>query len=292
MSDRPTSGADGDGDTGGGSGTDGSGTGEDAVVDRTDDPLTTERIRDDLRALGVVPGETALVHSSLSAMGWVAGGAPAAVDGLLGAVTATGTLAVPTHSTQLSDPATWENPPVPDDWVESIRAEAAPYRPDVTPTRGMGAIPECLRDYPGAVRSAHPTTSFAAWGADAEAVTADHALDSPMGEASPLARLYDRDALIVRIGVDANTALHLAEYRAAFDGSPERNGGPVLVDGERRWVAFEEPEHRDDFREIETGFEEEHPAGVWRGTVGDAETTVCRLRPLVDFAVEWMETHR
>ncbi|MFC7096446.1 aminoglycoside N(3)-acetyltransferase [Halobaculum marinum] len=262
------------------------------AVGRTDAPLTTDAIRADLRDLGVDPGETALVHSSLSAMGWVAGGAPTAVDALLGAVTATGTLAVPTHSTQLSDPTDWENPPVPDDWVDTIKAEAAPYRPELTPTRLMGAIPECLRDYPGAIRSRHPTTSFAAWGADAEAVTADHAYDSPMGEASPLARLYDRDALIVRIGVDANTSLHLAEYRADYGGTPEANGGPVLVDGERRWVEFEEPESRDDFRDIEAAFEAEHPERVWRGTVGDAETTVCRMRPLVDFAVAWMERNR
>ncbi|GAA0220787.1 aminoglycoside N(3)-acetyltransferase [Halobaculum roseum] len=262
------------------------------VVERTEAPLTTDGLRADLRDLGVRPGETALVHSSLSAIGWVAGGVPTVVDALLGAVTEDGTLAVPTHSTQLSDPADWENPPVPDDWIETIRAEGAPYRPELTPTRGMGAIPECLRDYPGARRSRHPTTSFAAWGAHAEAVTADHAYDSPMGEDSPLARLYERDALIVRVGVDANTSLHLAEYRADYGGDPETNGGPVLVDGEREWVEFTEPESRDDFREIEAAFEAEHGSEVWRGRVGDAEATICRMRPLVDFAAEWMEANR
>ncbi|UIO99179.1 AAC(3) family N-acetyltransferase [Halobaculum sp. CBA1158] len=266
--------------------------GEHDVVERTDEPLTADRIRADLRDLGVDAGETALVHSSLSAMGWVAGGAPTAVDGLLEAVTAAGTVAVPTHSTQLSEPTAWENPSVPDDWVETIRAEAAPYRPAVTPSRGMGAIPECLRTYPDAVRSRHPTTSFSAWGAAAEAVVADHAYDSPMGEESPLARLYERDALIVRIGVDANTSLHLAEYRADLDDPPERSGGRALVDGEPRWVTFEEPTSRDDFRDVEAAFEAADPDRVWRGRVGDAEAVVCRMRPLVDFAVEWMEANR
>ncbi|WP_277552244.1 aminoglycoside N(3)-acetyltransferase [Halobaculum limi] len=262
------------------------------AVDRTDAPVTTDRVRDDLRALGVDAGETALVHSSLSALGWVAGGAPTVVDGVLDAVTETGTVAVPTHSTQLSDPTHWENPPIPDEWVDVVKREAAPYRPESTPTRGMGAIPDCLRDYPGTVRSRHPTTSFAAWGVDAEAVTAGHAYDSPMGEQSPLARLYERDALVVRIGVDANTCLHLAEYRADFDGTPETNGGPVVEDGERRWVEFEEPEHRDDFRDIEAAFEDQYPDRVTRGSVANAETVVCRMRPLVDFAVDWMERTR
>ena len=113
-----------------------------------------------------------------------------------------------------------------------------------------------------------------------------------MGEDSPLAQLYDRDALIVRVGVEANTSLHLAEYRADYDGDPERDGGPVLVDGEREWIEFTEPESRDDFRTIEAAFESACEGEVWRGSVGDAEATVCRMRPLVDFAVEWMEDHR
>jgi aminoglycoside 3-N-acetyltransferase len=123
-------------------------------------------------------------------------------------------------------------------------------------------------------------------------VTAKHAFESPMGERSPLARLYERDALIVRIGIDANTSLHLAEYRADYGGTPEHGGGPVLVDGDREWVSFEEPESRDDFREIEAAFEADRPDAVWRGRVGGAEMTVCRMRPLVDFAVEWLERHR
>lgn len=262
------------------------------VVDRTDEPVTTDGVVADLRELGVDAGDTVLVHASQSAIGWLPGGTPAAVDGLLGAVTASGTLAMPTHSTQLSDPVHWENPPVPDDWVETIRREAPPYRPELTPTRGMGAIPDCFRDYPGAVRSRHPTTSFAAWGADADRVVADHAYDSPLGEESPLARLYDLDASVLRIGVDANTSLHLAEYRADYDEAWETNGAPVLEDGERRWVTFEEPASEDDFREIEAAFEREGGGEVRRGRVGDAVSTLCRMRPLVDFATERMAENR
>ena len=265
--------------------------GERETVERTDAPLTTDRLCDDLRGLGV-DGEAVLVHASLSSIGWAPGGVPAAVDALIAAVGDGGTVVVPTHSTQLSDPADWENPPVPDEWVAAIRETAPPYRPAITPTRGMGAIAECLRDYPGAVRSRHPTTSFAAVGADADRIVADHAYDSPLGERSPLGRLYDRSALVVRIGVDANTSLHLAEYRADYDGkSYDSNGAPVLEDGERRWITFDEPESRDDFREIEAAFERSG-GEVRRGSVGNAETTVHRMRPLVDFAAGWMAENR
>lgn len=270
--------------------------GERETVERTDAPLSVDRVAADLRELGVGTGETVLVHSSLSAVGWMPGGVPAAVDALLAAVGESGTVAVPTHSTQLSDPAGWENPPVPDEWVEAIRETAPPFRPELTPSRGMGAVPECLRDYPDAVRSRHPTHSFAAWGADAERTVADHAYDSPLGEASPLGRLYEADALVLRVGVEANTSLHLAEYRADYEGKAyESNGGPVLDGGERRWVTFEEPASRDDFREIEAAFERERGSdenGMRRGTVGNAESTLCRMRPLVDFGVAWMEENR
>ena len=260
------------------------------AVDRTDAPVTTERIADDLRALGLGAGDTVLVHSSLSALGWVAGGAPAVVDALMGVVTASGTLAMPAHSTQLSDPTGWENPPVPDDWIGTIEGTSPPFRPELTPTRGMGAVVDCFRDYPGVVRSRHPTTSFAAWGADAESVVADHAYDSPMGEESPLARLYDLDARVLRLGVDANTSLHLAEYRADYDKSYEADGGPVLADGERRWVTWEEPESEEDFREIEAAFEREHE--VLRGPVGEGDATLLSQRALVDFGAAWMEENR
>ena len=263
---------------------------EQDAIDRADAPVTSERIADDLRDLGLGAGDAVLVHSSLSSIGWVAGGAPAVVDALMGVVTATGTLAMPTHSTQLSDPTHWENPPVPDDWIETIKETAPPFRPELTPTRGMGAIVDCFRDYPGVARSRHPTTSFAAWGADADFVVAGHAYDSPMGEESPLARLYDLDARVLRLGVDANTSLHLAEYRADYDKAFEANGGPVLADGERRWATFEEPESEDDFREIEAAFEETDE--VRSGTIGEAETTLLSQRALVDFGTAWMAQNR
>jgi aminoglycoside 3-N-acetyltransferase len=261
------------------------------AVERTPDPIPTDRLVSDLRDLGVAAGDTVLVHSSLSALGWVSGGAPAAVDALMAAVSEEGTLAMPTHSSQLSDPRHWENPPVPNEWEGKIKETSPPFRPELTPTRGMGAIVDCFRDYPGVVRSKHPTSSFAAWGTDAEFVVSDHAYDSSLGERSPLARLNDLGARVLRLGVEVNTSLHLAEYRAEYEGkSFDVNGGPILVDGERRWVTFEEPESEDDFRDIETAFEENHV--IRRGQVGEADATLLSQRELVAFGIEWMEANR
>jgi aminoglycoside 3-N-acetyltransferase len=269
--------------------------GEQAALERVEQPVTVDSLITDLRALGVEPGGTLLVHSSLSALGWVAGDAQAVVDALRAAVTADGTLVMPTHTPQYGDPAAWTNPPVPDDWIPVIREQRPPYRPDATPTRGMGAIPECFRAYEDVRRSAHPIFSFAAWGADAAAVVEDHAFDRGLGEGSPLARVYDRDGdvLLLGVGHDVNTSLHLAEHRAPLDHSPVTREAPVVRDGAREVVGFDGIETRtDDFAAAGGAFEGERGERVTRGTVGAAGARLVDQPALVDFAVDWFETNR
>jgi len=264
-------------------------------VDRVDEPVTPDRITADLRALGVEAGDVLLVHSSLSVVGWVPGGAHGVVEGLRDAVGPDGTLVVPTHSTQLMDPASFSNPPVPESWYEPIRATKPAYRPDVTPTRGMGAIPECLRDYGDAVRSDHPHYSFAALGADAEAITATHRLETGLGEASPLGAVYERGGSVLVLGCDPgrNTSLHLAEHRADWTQPTTESGAPVVVGGDRAWVTFEELDHDDgDFAACAAAFAEELPDSVATGTVGAADATLYDQRALVDFGEAWLSDHR
>lgn len=269
--------------------------GEQAAVERVDDPLTVDRIAADLRRLGVEPGDTLLVHASLSELGWVAGGPQAVVNALQRVLTTAGTLVMPTHSTQYSDPSVWSNPPVPDHWVEQIREGMPPYRPEVTPTRGMGAVAECFRNYPETTRSRHPLYSFAAWGADGSEIVADHPFRDALGEDSPLARVYERDGTVLMLGTDyeTNTSLHLAEYRAAFEKSRVSEGAPILRDGERAWVEWEDIEvSSDDFPEVGSAFERECRDSVVFGEVGAATATLVAQPALVDFAVDWFAENR
>lgn len=267
--------------------------GDHEAVERVEEPVTVSSLAADVRDLGVEAGDTLLVHSSLSAIGWVCGGPQAVVDALREVVTDAGTLVVPTHTPQYSDPAGWSNPPVPDDWEDTIREERPAYRPEVTPTWGVGRIPECFRSYHDAVRSDHPVFSFAAWGADAEAVVADHGLDYGLGENSPLARVYERDGDVLQIGVghETNTSLHLAEHRADVPAETTSNRVPVIADGRRTFVEYEDVEtSTEDFTEVGAAFERQ--VGLSEGTVGAATAKLASQPALVDFAVEWMEVHR
>lgn len=263
--------------------------------ERSPEPVTADGIAADLTDLGVEPGDTLLVHTSLSRLGWVCGGPPAVVDALQSVLTGDGTLVMPTHTPGHSEPSEWENPPVPESWYETIRASMPPFRPEVTPTWGMGAVAECFRSCPGVRRSDHPTLSFAAWGADAEFVTAGHELDCRLGEDSPLARVYDLDGRVLFLGTDhgTNTSLHLAEYRTECAPKKVVKGAPVLEDGERRWVTFEDvPIDSNDFPACGAAFEEEHPGTVRTGTVGVGPAKLLGMRPMVDFAADWFDANR
>lgn len=261
------------------------------TIDRTPVPCTRESLAADLRALGLQAGMTVLVHSSLRSLGWVCGGPVAVIQALQDVLTAEGTLAMPAHSGDLSDPAKWEHPPVPEAWWSIIRETMPAFDPRLTPTRGIGAIPELFRTWPGVLRSSHPQVSFAAAGKQARQITAGHALDYSLGEGSPLARIYELDGwvLLLGAGFDSNTSFHLAQYRVPTPQVVQ--GAPVMEGGRRVWKTFRDVDFDvDDFEVLGEAFEQARPLTV--GRVGSATARLFRQRDAVDYAVEWMAKRR
>ena len=270
------------------------GVSEADAIDAVTAPATANSLAEDLNNLGIEPGDTIVVHSSLSSLGWVAGGAQSVVEALRAAVGPGGTLVMPTQSGHLSDPADWSNPPIPEHWVDQVRDALPAYDPDLTGTRSMGAVVECFRHHRDTKRSGHPLVSFAANGPASDEIVGSHPITEACGETSPLARLYDRDAKVLLLGVGHgnNTSIHLAEHRADWPTKTSRlDGAPMLVNGQRTWVTYEDLDRTDeDFDDVGAAFA---GAGLQRsGQVGAATAHVMSQRTLVDFATNWFNENR
>jgi len=260
------------------------------------DLITVETLQADFESLGVSPGMTIMLHSSMKSLGgWICGGAVAVIQALETVLGPDGTLVMPTHTGDLSDPAEWRNPPVRESWWDPIRAMMPAYDPDLTPTNYMGSIPECFRKQQGVRRSSHPQVSFAAWGAHRDAIVGSHSLAYGLGEQSPLARIYDLNGWILLLGVGNrnNTSLHLAEYRAEYAGKRVRTAAaPVYRDGERMWMEFADIDYdSDDFEALGEDYLKAS-ADVRIGPVAGARAMLIPQRDIVDYAVGWLEQNR
>ncbi len=263
-------------------------------AETTDFPATVSSLAANLAALGVEPGMVLVVHSSLKSLGWVNGGPVAVILALEQVLGPEGTLVMPTHSGDLSDPANWVAPPVPESWWETIRATMPAYDPTLTPTYYMGVIPETFRKQEGVMRSEHPTASFAVWGKHTHQIVEDQELVPFFGERSPLARVYDLDGKVLLLGVGHgnNTSLHIAEGRARIPQRMVHSGSPLLVDGVRQWVAYDDVDwDDDDFVSLGADFARE--TGLQHsGKIARADALLMPQRALIDYAVPWLESHR
>lgn len=261
--------------------------------------VTVDQLSAQLRELGLAAGMTVIVHSSLKALAgggraWIAGGPQAVVQALQTVLTPDGTLVMPTHSTDLSEPSAWQDPPIPEAWWPIVRAQMPAYDRDLTPTRGMGLIVDTFRQQRSVRRSAHPGHSFAAWGRHAAIITNEHPLDVSLGDPSPLGRIYDLGGHVLLLGVGHvnNTSLHLAEYRAEWAGKQWiTEGSPLIVDGQRQWVTYQVIDgDTDDFTALGAAFDVRGETRV--GAVGLGTARLMPQRALVDFAVSWLARQR
>ena len=244
--------------------------------------------------LGIKEGDNVIVHTSLSSLGFVCGGAQVVIEALLESVKEDGTVLMPTQSWKNLDPKAgvhWEEP---EEWWQIIRDNWPAYDKDITPTNTMGAVAEMFRKWPGAKRSSHPARSFAAKGRNAEYLIKDHDLNDIFGEESPIGKLYalDGKVLLIGVGYDKNTSIHLADVRADYPGKTYADeSSAIMVNGKRQWVTYDTlVVDGEDFKQIGEAFEAAVP--VKKVNIGNAVVTCMNQREIVDFAVSWIEKNR
>jgi aminoglycoside 3-N-acetyltransferase len=266
-----------------------------AVEGDTIRSMTRERIVADLRALGVRPGQTLLVHASLRQVGWVDGGARTVVAALAEALGPDGTLVAGAGTPENSRTSRAFRSGI-DGLTKAQSDEFLRLMPAFdrksTPT-SVGAIAEAVRTTPGAVRSAHPQSSFSAVGRQARTLMAGHRLNCHLGEDSPLGKLYRQDASILLLGslYHSCTAFHLAEYRYTKRPPMQTYTCVVRAKGKRRWRRYQDVVLDDSEFDI-IGKDLEDQVAVLSGNVGNADSRLISLRPAVNFAVKWIADRR
>ncbi|MFF2142884.1 aminoglycoside N(3)-acetyltransferase [Kitasatospora sp. NPDC058190] len=247
-------------------------------------PLTIAELVDGWRRVGVREGMALIVHSSLSSLGRVEGGAQAVVASLREAVGPGGTVAAPAFTTgTVCDPAP-EQTGVPTPEVAELRAAVPLFHPDL-PSR-MGAVAEALRALPESLRSTHPQASVAAVGAHAREVTARRSLGFAVGRESPFGALHDLDGYVLLIGVghNRNTFLHYAETFVPNRRLKLRRF-PMAIQGERVWIETLDVGNDNDTHFPVVGREFEEQAGIREVLVGNAPCRLVPVRELIPFAV-------
>lgn len=243
---------------------------------------------------GLTEGQHIFVHTSLSKLGFVVGGPETLIRSLLEVVGEEGTLMMPSQTWKNLDPSTGVHWEAPMEWWPIIRENWPAYDKEITPAIGMGVVAEMFRKWPGAKRSDHPARSIAALGKHAEYLTKNHDLCNIFGKNSPLDKLYHLNGYVLLIGVgyDKNTSLHLAETIATFPAKKfVHESSAIMEEGTRKWVTYE-TQAVDDGDFVRLGDEYDKEMNIKIHRVGNAEIRFLEQRPLVDWAAAWMERNR
>lgn len=265
---------------------------EERVVNQTIKPLTRSLLVDEFRNLGIEKGMTIIVHSAMSKLGWVCGGPVAVIQALQDVLTSNGTLVMPTHTSNVSDPKEWGNPAIPESWWAEVRREMPAFDAHVTPTYGMGQIAETFRTMPGVLRSNHPRYSFTAWGKNKSYITKNHSLDYGMGENSPLGKIYALDGFVLLLGTgyENNTSMHLGEHLSMRNGTL-RKESPVLENGVRVWQTFTDLDYNDEiFNDIGQAFDND--CSFKKGRIGNADVRLMKQKDVANYTASYIQKNK
>jgi len=217
-----------------------------------------------LRALGVEPGGVLLVHTSFRAIRPIEGGPQGLIEALRLALGPQGTLVMPS-------------------WTGD---DETPFDPETTSAaEDLGATADLFWRQPGVVRSDH-LQAFAAIGPRAEVIVKTalplppHTPDSPAGRVHAL----DGQVLLLGVGHDADTSLHVAELIAKVPYGIPRHC-TVMQDGRAMRVDYLENDHCCQRFALADGWLRARGLQA-EGSVGHGTARLFRARDVVHLAVD------
>ena len=249
--------------------------------------ITKDDIVSALHRSGLAKGDTALVHSSLTAFGTIEGGAKTVVEAFLEVLGKDGTLMAPAFT-------------APYMYFEGEHWKLRRFRPFNRKNLGLittGTLPKVMLGDFGAIRSAHATHSWCAIGKNAEKYTSLHGmLDAPCGPGNPMEKALENGAKLMFFGcgVSSNTFLHYLETEADSNFVAnavvkiEREDGKVVTEiirkqmpGCRDFYYFTKPEGCKFYdRAVERGMK------IQKETLGVGEIYTMNLNELYTIGTE------
>ncbi|HSJ15970.1 MAG TPA: AAC(3)-IV family aminoglycoside N-acetyltransferase [Longimicrobiales bacterium] len=225
--------------------------------------MSRQAVAGQLRALGVQRGGVLIVHTSFRSVRPIEGGPAGLIGALRDALGPEGTLVMPS-------------------WSD---VDDEPFDPALTPAaRDLGVVADVFWRQPDVLRSSH-CFAFAAAGPAAGRIVADRLPLPPHIPASPVGRVHELDGQVLLLGVghDANTTLHLAEVNAGVPYAVPKHFF-VLEEGRRVRVDYLEPDHCCARFTLADGWL--RAAGLQaEGQVGHAQARLMRSRDVVALAL-------
>lgn len=162
--------------------------------------ISKAQLVEQIGKIGIETGDTLLVHSSLSKIGYLDEGPKTLVDALIDVIGEEGNLLMPTS---------------PNNVYQLNYIQNTPFFDVLNSPSKTGAITEYFRTLNGCKRSLHPTEPISALGPLADDLTKDHFNQlTPYNSNSPFYKVAQMGGKILYIGVtldNAGTSLHLQE---------------------------------------------------------------------------------
>ena len=231
--------------------------------------ITKDDIVFSLECMGIKKGDILLLHSALTSIGKIDGGAETVIDAFLQVIGEEGTLVMSTLT----------------GWFSPFDAQSSPSQ--------VGYLSECFRQKKGVLRSLHPVHSVAAYGKYAEYITKDHdKCPTGCGQGTPYLKIAELNGKVMLLGVDMdrNTTMHSMEeaidarYLLTLDIP-----APTYIDDykNKKFTLKKFPPGHRDFLSM-TPFLRKADLMI-EGKIGNALVKVIELKPMLELGKILME---
>ena len=254
-------------------------------------------LQKDFRQLGIVSGDTVMVHASMKSVGVIMGGYDQLIAAMLEVLGVHGTMMMYIGCDPVFEVI--GRGKVTEEEEQFVFEHCPPF--DFHKNRArqdFGVLAEFFRSYEGTVCSSHVGWRMAANSGKADWLMAEHPLNYGADAGSPMDKLLKSNGKILLIGTSHDTTTFLHHVEGLTNVASKRIVRfkvPLLVQGKRCWVDVEEHNSSTGILEWHEGFFKDTidshilDCKINSRKVGNADAFLLRAQDLKDYAIPFME---